>query len=223
MNKTKQIGFYLDVSACIGCKTCMAACKDKNDLPVGTNWRKVLEYSGGNWQEEDGELVPKNIFAYYITLSCQHCEEPPCVANCPALALTKNEKGIVQVNPDLCVGCQYCLWVCPYGTPQFQRYGEPMSKCDFCSDLLALDQNPACVDSCPLRALEWGNLDELKKKHGDTVSVPPMPDKTTKPAMILTKHSQSEIAKKIGGEIMNLPESKPGKNSIGANYLPPLD
>jgi anaerobic dimethyl sulfoxide reductase subunit B len=219
MNKKRQLGFYLDAGACIGCKACQTACKDKNDLPVGLNWRKVIEFTGGGWNHTDGVDVPVNLFTYHITVSCQHCENPPCLPVCPTSAITKDEDGVVLINPDKCVGCQYCSWACPYGAPQFGPRGEPMSKCDLCADLRAIGQNPACVDACPLRALDWGDMEELREKYGTIDTVEPLPDgKITKPSMVITPHRDNNLSAK--GHIANLPPvSTKGKNVIGPNPL----
>lgn len=217
MSKKRQLGFYLDSRACIGCKACQTACKDKNDLPVGVNWRKVLEFTGGSWKAEGNNLVPENVFAYYLTVSCQHCENPPCMPVCPTSAISKDKDGIVNIDPAKCMGCQYCSWACPYGAPQFGKKGEPMSKCDMCADLRAIDQNPACVDACPLRALEWGDMAELREKYGNIDAVAPFPDGAiTTPSMIITPHRMTNNE----GYFAKLPESNPrGKNSIGANII----
>lgn len=217
MSNKRQLGFYLDSRACIGCKACQTACKDKNDLPVGVNWRKVVEFTGGSWRKEKEESVPVDVFAYYITVSCQHCENPPCLPVCPTAAISKDKDGIVNIDPVKCMGCQYCSWACPYGAPQFGKKGEPMSKCDMCADLRAIDKNPACVDACPLRALDWGDMSELRQKYGNIVAVAPLPDGSfTSPSMIITPHRKANSA----GHSAKLPESNPkGKNSIGANII----
>lgn len=215
MNKKRQLGFYLDSGACIGCKACQTTCKDKNDLPVGLNWRKVIEFTGGSWKHEKEDLVPENVFAYYLTVSCQHCEKPPCLSVCPTSTISKDNDGIVNNDPNKCMGCQYCSWACPYGAPQFGKKGDPMSKCDMCADLRAIDQNPACVDACPQRALDWGDMDELREKYGNLVTVAPLPDGSfTNPSMIITPHRKTNLP----GYFAKLPESDPkGKEAIGAN------
>lgn len=221
MVEKKQLGFYLDISACIGCKACQTACKDKNDLPVDINWRKVIEYNGGSWEFENDNLVPVNVYTYHLTVSCQHCENPPCLPVCPTTAIRKGDDGVVLVDPAKCMGCQYCSWACPYGAPQFGGRGEPMSKCDMCADLRAIDKNPACVDACPLRALDWGEMTDLRAKHGNVTAVDPLPDgNLTNPSMILTPHKHTQALSNGVGHSASLPESNPkAKNAIGANII----
>ena len=200
MSNRKQPGFYLDSSACIGCKTCVIACKDKNDLPVNVNWRKVIEYCRGKWIAENGELIPSGVSVYYVTVSCQHCEFPPCMDVCPASAISKAEDGIVHVDRDKCISCRSCSVACPYDAPQYYGGGKKMGKCDMCADLRAAGENPACVDACPLRALGWGEMAELRKKYGNINAVDPLPDGSlTGPSMIITPHRHAQALSKGAG------------------------
>lgn len=170
----KNPAFYVNSELCTGCKCCVIACKDKHDLPVGPLWRRVVEYSGGEWVPV-GNAFEQNVFAYYISLSCNHCENPACVKGCPTKAMHKDENGIVWVDQERCVGCHYCEWNCPYGAPQYNEELGRMSKCDFCRDNLAKNEPPVCVAACPCRALDFGEYEELKKKYGEHEPVAPLP------------------------------------------------
>ena len=110
----------------------MIACKDKNDLPLGVRWRRVVEFSGGEWASLPGGGFSHDVFAYYISLSCNHCQQPICVECCPSQAMQQDERGIVSVDPDRCLGCRYCEWSCPYSAPQYDEAQGRMTKCDFC-------------------------------------------------------------------------------------------
>ena len=171
----KQLGFYFNSNICVGCKACQIACKDKNQLPIGVIWRRVVEYGGGSWVPRDGVLVPQGVFGYFISISCNHCEKARCTEVCPTGAMYKNDDGIVLVNEENCIGCRYCEWACPYGAPQFNEESGVMTKCNFCIDLLAQGQQPACVSSCPLRALDFGEIEELRAKYGDAGEIDPLP------------------------------------------------
>ncbi|TWH57190.1 4Fe-4S dicluster protein [Desulfitobacterium sp. LBE] len=103
-----QYGFYFDMTSCIGCRTCQVSCKDKNDLNVGTLFRQVKAF-------ETGSYPKPGIFHYSGT--CNHCENPKCVEGCPTQALHKLENGIVDHDKAKCIGCRYCTWNCPYGSP----------------------------------------------------------------------------------------------------------
>ena len=90
---SEKLGFYLDQSVCTGCKACQVACKDKHDLPVGVTWRRVVEYTGGSWQQDGDTMVP-NVFSYYTSLACNHCEDALCIEVCPSQAMHRTDNGM---------------------------------------------------------------------------------------------------------------------------------
>lgn len=205
-----QYAFYFDQSACNGCKACAIACKSKNQLPVGINWRRVIQYGGGSWNPDPqhaGFLVPNNIFAYSLSAACMHCENPTCAAACPTGAITKRADGVVLIDQDKCIGCRYCEWACPYGAPQFNEEMGYMTKCDFCVDELDSGGQPYCVSSCVMRALEFGEFDELRAKYGAEASIEPLPSSDiTQPALVIKPHRHAQVSGEGTGEILSLPE-----------------
>lgn len=160
----KQMGFYFDQTRCTGCYTCAVACKDWNDIPVGIDWRQIKIIEEGTF--------PK-LFLAYLSTSCHHCIDPPCVKACPTEAINKREfDGIVVVNSEKCLGRKdcgsKCLKVCPWGIPQFRvEENAKMEKCDFCLERLEKGQQTICVEACPMFALDAAPLNELKEKYGD--------------------------------------------------------
>jgi anaerobic dimethyl sulfoxide reductase subunit B (iron-sulfur subunit) len=206
----KQLAFYFNASACNGCKACTIACKSKNQLPVGINWRQVHQYGGGSWMPDPnylGFLIPVNMFAYSMSVSCMHCQNPACRDICPAAAVTKRDDGIVVINPDQCVGCRYCEWACPYGAPQFNEAKGVMTKCDFCQDLLAKGERPYCVDACVMRALDFGELDELRAKYGAVDAIEPLPPSSvTRPALVITPHRHAQTSGEGTGKLLDMVE-----------------
>lgn len=203
-----QLAFYFDASSCANCKACQIACQDKNDLPFYLRWRRVISYGGGDWAPhptDPGVMVP-NVFAYSISISCNHCENPLCAEVCPAAAITKRSDGVVLIDADKCIGCRYCEWACPYGAPQFNEEIGVMTKCTFCEDLLAVGDNPACVDACVMRALDFGELDELQAKYGDVMIEPLASPTITQPGLVVTPHKNSQMLGQGTGSILNLPE-----------------
>jgi len=149
---TTQYGFFIDSSRCTGCKTCELACKDFKDLGPEVSFRRIYEYAGGDWQEDNG-VWHQNVFAYYLSISCNHCDDPACTKVCPSGAMHKREDGFVVVDEDVCIGCRYCHMACPYGAPQYNAEKGHMTKCDGCYSRVAEGKQPICVESCPLRAL----------------------------------------------------------------------
>lgn len=174
----EQVGFFIDTTKCIGCKTCVVACKDTNDLEVGRNFRRVYSFESGTFP---------NPVLKHLSISCNHCDEPKCIENCPTTAMYKRkEDGVVVVDHDKCVGCKYCEWNCPYGAPQYSEELGKMTKCDTCLDLRAAGEEPACVTSCPMRAIEFGPIDELRKKHGLNADIAGLPSSSiTRPNLII--------------------------------------
>ena len=199
----KQIAFYVDMTLCTGCKACMVVCKDKHDLDVGVSWRRVVEYTGGEWIKE-GDAFRQDIFSYYLSVSCNHCSTPICVESCPSTAMHKNDNGIVSLDQNKCVGCRYCQWGCPYGAPQYDKKKGHMTKCDFCTDYLAEGKDPACVAACPTRALDFGEFEELKQKSGAINGLAPLPEaELTEPSLVLRPHRNGKPVGSDTGRISN--------------------
>ncbi|HBW8942290.1 TPA: dimethylsulfoxide reductase subunit B [Klebsiella pneumoniae] len=160
-----QYGFFIDSARCTGCKTCELACKDYKNLTPEVSFRRIYEYASGDWQEDNG-VWQQNVFAYYLSIACNHCEDPACTKVCPSGAMHKREDGFVVVNEEVCIGCRYCHMACPYDAPQYNADKGHMTKCDGCHERVAEGKKPICVESCPLRALDFGPIAELRAKHG---------------------------------------------------------
>ena len=157
-----QWGFYFDQTRCTGCLTCVVACKDWHDIPAGpANWIRVKTI-------EEGQFPNLRVSSLFIC--CYHCAKPNCIKVCPVQAIKKMENGVVMVDRETCMGndnCKLCLSACPYDAPQFgAEDNAKMQKCDFCIERLEDGKKPICVASCPMRALDAGPIDELKRRYG---------------------------------------------------------
>jgi dimethyl sulfoxide reductase iron-sulfur subunit len=173
----KHYGMVIDLKRCIGCHTCAVACKSENNLPDGIWWNRTLTI-GGDEIDTPAGIFP-NVQMQFLTLACQHCENPACVKVCPVGATRKDEEtGIVIQDYSRCIGCRYCMVACPYnGVRQF-NWEEPkyatgfptgsgvyhekdvVEKCIFCSHRLAQGVLPFCVEVCPARARHFGDLND---------------------------------------------------------------
>ncbi len=137
----QQYSFEVDLDKCSSCKACVAACHGLNGLDEGESWRTT------------GTLLGEKALVT-VTSSCHHCVDPGCANGCPTLAYEKNvTTGIVKHLDDQCIGCQYCLWTCPYEAPKWNDRLGIVRKCDLCQDRLAVGEAPACVQSCPSQAI----------------------------------------------------------------------
>ncbi|TCP91151.1 anaerobic dimethyl sulfoxide reductase subunit B (iron-sulfur subunit) [Cricetibacter osteomyelitidis] len=189
----EQHGFYFDSSRCTGCKTCEMACKDYKDLDVDVNFRRIYEYVGGDWLQQPNGCWSQNVFAYYTSISCNHCSDPACTKVCPTGAMHKNEDGFVIVDESICIGCRYCHMACPYDAPQYDAHKGHMTKCDGCYSRVKAGQKPICVESCPLRALDFAPITELREKYSDMAAIAPLPDPSfTKPNLVIKPNKNSK-------------------------------
>ncbi len=160
-----QMGFLFDQTRCSGCLTCIIACKDWNDVGAGpASWRRVITIEKGKYPD---------LFVAFLSTACYHCMEPACISACPSGAITKREHdGVVIVIQETCLGkdsCALCLEACPYNATQFgAEKNAKMQMCNFCFDRLEVGKMPACVDACPMRALDTGPIEQLRAKYGDS-------------------------------------------------------
>lgn len=190
-----QLGFYINQSLCTGCKACSVACKDKNNSDVGINFRRVYNPEEGSYLGQPNGGFVTNVKSYYFSISCNHCSEPKCLSICPTGAISKRKKdGVVIIDQDICAGTQLCIKACPYGSPQYNKKVFKSNKCNFCIDLQEQGEDPVCVATCPMRAIEFGPIDELRKKYGNISQIKGMPSpESTDPNIVITPHRDAVI------------------------------
>jgi sulfite dehydrogenase (quinone) subunit SoeB len=182
MSTPKKLGLVIDLDTCVGCHACAVACKEWNAKSTMTNGLPDYDAHGkapsGAWfnRIRNYELTasaPSNSCAGHVPLSktvnvpmsCMHCDEADCVTVCPTGASYKRaEDGIVLVDPEKCMGCNYCAWACPYGARELDEEQGVMKKCTLCVDriydeaLPEAERQPACVLACPTHARHFGDL-----------------------------------------------------------------
>lgn len=166
-----QLALVIDLNVCVGCHACVTSCKEWNTSgisgyladdrpydrdPTGTFLNRVQTFEVGEYPDTETVHFPK---------SCLHCEDPPCVPVCPTGASYKRPTdGIVLVDYDLCIGCKYCAWACPYGVRELDEHKKVINKCTLCvdridnPDLAEEDRKPACVLACPTNARLYGDI-----------------------------------------------------------------
>ncbi len=168
-DRYKQHGFYFNADNCIACHACESACSEKNNLSPHLAFRSVGYVEGGSYPD---------YHRLNLSMACNHCDDPVCLKGCPTRAYTKfAEYGAVLQDPDICFGCGYCTWVCPYNAPQLDPVKGQVEKCNMCVDRLEVGLKPACVASCLAGALDFGVI-ETKPENRDQLntSIPGFPD-----------------------------------------------
>ncbi len=177
----------VDLTKCIGCKSCQTACKQWNNLPAtkpefnndlnypaktdGYTYTTVLQRAMRKEEAEDDTLR-------FAKTQCMHCVEPACVSACFAKAIEKTPEGPVIYHPNLCVGCRYCMIACPFNVPKYdwENVFPQIVKCQFCFDpegtydRIGHGQEPACVNACPTGALKFGERDDLIKEAWERIN-----------------------------------------------------
>jgi len=164
----EQYRFHFDMTKCIGCRSCEVACNEQNGNPADLHWRRIGEIEGGIYPDTR---------RHYLSMGCNHCLDPDCLRGCPVNAYTKDPlTGIVLHSADACIGCQYCVWNCPYSVPQFNPERGVVGKCDMCHGRLMDGREPACVTACPDGAIsiEIVNVDAWRSDYSGAES-PGMP------------------------------------------------
>ena len=145
----------LDLRKCVGCHACTISCVAENKLPPGVVYRPVLEEEIGTYPNVTQRFMPR---------PCMQCDNPPCTPVCPVNATYKNDDGVVVVDYDQCIGCQYCAMACPYGVRYFNKDEGVVEKCTLCTHLVERGEEPACVKVCSAKARIFGDIDDPNSK-----------------------------------------------------------
>lgn len=183
------MGVLVDLSRCVGCRTCEAACNHEQNLPEpalpfddysvfdelhhGQKRRPTDKaYTVVNRYEPEGTDAP-----LYRKIQCNHCNEPACLTSCFVNAYTKTPEGAVIYDSKVCVGCRNCMIACPFHVPAYSYdsvLNPVIKKCIFCYDTRLKDgKPPACVESCPQQVMTFGKRKELMKIAHERISKNP--------------------------------------------------
>ena len=167
-----QWAVFVDRDRCIGCHSCIVACKLEHDLPPHPARPPIGNPKGPALIRVDHfgpEIRDDEVHQNFQPILCRHCADAPCIPACPEAAICKDiETGITLVNEDECKGCRSCLQACPYGAPQF--YDDKLHLCDLCIHRLAEEgpdgRRTACEAACPARVIRVGTADEIAAMEG---------------------------------------------------------
>lgn len=163
----EQYRFHFDMTRCIGCRCCEVACNEQNGNGAEVTWRRVGEIEGGEFP---------HVRRFHLSMACNHCLEPSCLEGCPTSAYEKLDNGIVKHNADSCIGCQYCTWNCPYGVPQYNPTRRIVTKCHMCVDRMGSGSLPACVEACPVQAIQIEKVNVAEWREAiDAANAPGVP------------------------------------------------
>ena len=176
-------GMFIDMTKCAdGCTDCMQACHTTHNVPQVDIPKEEMKWV---WKQDYHQVFPSKTHEFAseklngkgVLTICNHCAEPPCVKVCPTQATFQRKDGIVEMDFHRCIGCRFCMAGCPYGARSFNwrdprlylksfsreyptREPGVVEKCNFCAERVGTDRQPACVETCPEKALVFGDLND---------------------------------------------------------------
>ena len=146
-----RTGFIFDLNKCVGCEACVVACQIENHGQQSGPWRSVSTFNS---------FQHPSLLLFHFSLACNHCDEPSCLTGCPTNAFSMDPMyHTVDHNQDLCIGCGYCTWTCPYDAPKYITAKGIIEKCTLCKERIVEGQKPNCANLCPTGALDFGEIE----------------------------------------------------------------
>ena len=197
LKEGEQYRFHFNMTKCIGCRSCEVACNEQNGNPASIFWRRIGELEGGSYPDTQ---------RHYLSMGCNHCLDAECLRGCPVDAYKKDPiTGIVLHSADACIGCQYCVWNCPYSVPQFNPERGVVGKCDMCKGRLDNGLEPACVNACPEAAIEIEIVNKQAWREdyasAESPGMPPAGHTLSTTRITLPEKSDAVLERVDGGQI----------------------
>ncbi len=196
----KKFGWFVDTRRCFGCHGCEVACKAENDVPLGQYIRQTIYKDVGEYPQ---------VARVFLPMSCQHCEDAPCIKACPCGALHKGTGGSVVIDYNICCGHGTCVDVCPYGAIYMDPVAKQAVKCHNCYHRLGEEMQPACASTCPSDAIYFGDLNDPESKVSTAMReaeaqvgelTQMRPEKSTKPRMWFAGRGPVEVEERVPRE-----------------------
>jgi formate dehydrogenase iron-sulfur subunit len=172
----EPMGFFTDVSVCIGCKACEVACKQWNQLPAnnggvvqltGNSYDNTGTLDGTTWRHvrfvEDFENRADGRWLMFSDV-CKHCVHAGCLEVCPTGAIFRTEFDTVVIQSDICNGCRACIPACPFDVIDINPVNNTAMKCTLCYDRMQAGMVPACAQACPTESIKFGPVAELREE-----------------------------------------------------------
>jgi len=195
------VGLLYDATLCIGCKACVASCKQANSVPGGALWTEgmtqppyetlnglpiwdaapdlsgktlnvIKAYRSGTGAHKDAAVDGYS----FVKQQCMHCVHPACVSACPVSAMVKDPRtGVVTYNKDACIGCRYCQIACPFIIPRFEwdQAFPQIRKCQLCAHRVKENKYAACAEACPVGATVYGKTTDLRAEAARRLALRP--------------------------------------------------
>ena len=172
-----RYAYLIDTQKCIGCGSCVRACKAENGVPDGfyRTWveRYVVGMEKSYVDSPEGGLngfPPLQVDfqatkSFFVPKMCNHCAATPCIQVCPVGASYRTKEGVVMVDGKRCIGCAYCVQACPYGSRFLSPVTHTAEKCTWCYHRITKGLRPACVEVCPTGTRMFGDM----KREDDPV------------------------------------------------------
>ena len=178
-----SFGMLTDLTRCVGCRRCEAACNRSNSLPApATSFEDDSVFKEKRRPDARAFTVVNRYEIASLSkpvfrkVQCNHCVEPACVSACLVGAMKKTPEGPVVYNPNVCIGCRYCLIACPFYVPAYDYSSalEPkVQKCNMCYGRISQGLIPACAEACPVEAIAFGKRKQLIEVARDRIRKQP--------------------------------------------------